>query len=76
MDVLKKLLKVSANKKNINSKDKNGWTPLHCSAARGHLKCCRVLIDNGADVCAKNLDGASALHYLARIGTPDNQKVG
>ena len=37
-EVVKSLLKQSANKKQINSKDKNGWCPLHCAAARGHLK--------------------------------------
>ena len=37
-EVVKTLLKQSSNKKNINAKDKNGWAPLHCAAARGHLK--------------------------------------
>lgn len=37
-DVVKTLLKQGNNKKTINAKDKNGWTPLHCAAARGFLK--------------------------------------
>ncbi len=37
-DVVKTLLKQGEKKKTINAKDKNGWTPLHCAAARGHLK--------------------------------------
>lgn len=36
---------------------------------------CRLLIDAGADVTAKNLDGATALHYLARISNPENPKL-
>ena len=36
-DVVKTLLK-QGNKKSINAKDKNGWSPLHCAAARGFLK--------------------------------------
>ncbi len=110
-EVVKTLLKQSSNKKNINAKDKNGWAPLHCAAARGHLKVsliclclsfcflffslsfffffffpflplfvcvcvqvCKLLINAGADVTAKNLDGATCLHYLARISNPDNPK--
>ena len=52
-DVVKTLLKQSAVKKSINSKDKNGWSPLHCAAARGHLKVCKLLINAGADVQSK-----------------------
>ncbi len=35
---------------------------------------CKQLIDAGADVTAKNLDGATALHYLARMTNPENAK--
>jgi ankyrin repeat protein len=35
---------------------------------------CKQLIDAGADVTVKNLDGATALHYLARITNPENAK--
>ncbi len=33
-----------------------------------------MLINSGADVTAKNLDGATALHYLARISSPEDPK--
>jgi hypothetical protein len=56
-DVVKKLLRQANIKKSINARDKNGWAPLHCAAARGHLKVCKLLINAGADVAAKNLDG-------------------
>jgi ankyrin repeat protein len=39
------------------------------------LKVCKLLINSGADVTAKNLDGATALHYLARISNPENVKL-
>lgn len=74
-DVVKNLLKGSGAKKLVNSKDKNEWSPLHCAAARGHLNVCKILINAGADVTAKNLDGATALHYLARMGASDNGKL-
>ncbi len=54
---MKKLLRQANIKKSINACDKNGWAPLHCAAARGHLKVCKLLINAGADVAAKNLDG-------------------
>ncbi len=37
-DVVKALLKQGSAKKQINGTDKSGWSPLHCAAARGHLK--------------------------------------
>jgi ankyrin repeat protein len=39
-----------------------------------HLQVCKLLINAGADVTAKNQDGATCLHYLARISAPENPK--
>ena len=43
-----------------NSKDKNGWMPLHLAARYGHLQVAKILITNKADL---NVRGAD-------IGTP------
>lgn len=52
----------------VNSKDKNGRTPLHrvyCKDAYGIAK---ILLDNGADVDARDNDGCTFLHRRAYGG--------
>ena len=34
---------------------RDGYTPLHYSAINGHLEVCRLLLQSGADVNAKNM---------------------
>ncbi|XP_015759142.1 PREDICTED: transient receptor potential cation channel subfamily A member 1 homolog isoform X2 [Acropora digitifera] len=38
----------------INDEDEESNTPLHLAATKGHLKCCKALLENGADVEARN----------------------
>jgi ankyrin repeat protein len=33
---------------------RNDWTPLHYSATHGQLEVCRLLLQSGADVNARN----------------------
>lgn len=50
------------NGANINSKDNNyGWTPIHTAAHAGHEKIVEVLINNGAQVDARNYLGGTPL---------------
>ena len=37
----------------INDEDEASNTPLHLAATKGHLKCCKALLENGADVDAR-----------------------
>ena len=37
----------------INDEDYKSNTPLHLAATKGHLKCCKALLENGADVEAR-----------------------
>jgi cytohesin len=53
---------------NVNAKVKNGGTPLHYAALRGHKETVELLIAEGADVSAKTDDGFTSLHVAARHG--------
>ena len=37
----------------INDEDEASNTPLHLAATKGHFKCCKALLENGADVEAR-----------------------
>lgn len=50
----------------IDSPDKSGWTPLHVAASEGKLSSVELLLKFGANVNAKNVDGATPLHYFVR----------
>ena len=43
----------------------DGWTCLMTAAVNGHLDICRLLIDKGAQVEAKNISGWTPLHFAA-----------
>jgi ankyrin repeat protein len=53
---------------NPNTKDDDGWTPLHWAAYRGHVDVVRVLLERGADPNAKNNKGSTPLHWAAYRG--------
>jgi hypothetical protein len=59
-------LKVTLKKRgvDINTRDKNGDTPLILAVRENNFDVCEVLIESGADVFAKNNNGVDAL-YLA-----------
>jgi hypothetical protein len=57
---------------NVNVKDNlNGWTPLHDAVMNGHIEIARLLLQNGAEVNAKDSDGYTPLHIAARNGHVD-----
>jgi len=49
-----------------NSKDANGYTPLHAAAEYAHLELLKYLVDNGGDVNVADNDGDTPLHACER----------
>lgn len=52
----------------VKARDKDGSTPLHCAAWKGHLQVVAVLLKAGADVNAQNENdhwGTTPLHAAA-----------
>jgi hypothetical protein len=50
------------------SEELGGWTCLMQAAAYGHLDICRLLIDKGAQMEAKDSNGNTPLHFAAANG--------
>jgi ankyrin repeat protein len=63
MDELNQLLYLEGPKI-LNTKDSNGWTPLHEAARHGQVYVARFLIDHaGAEVDNASVEGATPLYY-------------
>lgn len=45
----------------MDLKDENGWTALMYASKKGHTVVVKELLENGADVNAKNKTGKTAL---------------
>jgi len=59
-------------KKLINCRNRDGWTPLMLSSARGHLPATQKLISSGADYTLTETDlGYTALHLAAWNNRPE-----
>ena len=54
----------------VNEKDKDGQTPLHLAAKKGHAEVVRMLFAFKADVSEKDAQGESPLHGAAEKGHP------
>jgi hypothetical protein len=59
---------------NPNARSPNGETPLHLALRLGNLPACQVLLNKGADVNVKTLDGKSLSEYgkIAQNNAGDN----
>ena len=51
------------------------WTPLHHAARAGDAAMVRLLLENGADLEARDPGGTTALHYAAYWGHPEVAQV-
>lgn len=52
----------------VDCRDKQGRTPLHLAASKGHTMCARLLVEAGADKDTKGSDGRTALFRAAANG--------
>jgi ankyrin repeat protein len=59
----------------VNKQDKNGLTPLHWAAARGHVKMARLLIAEGASINTQDRSRLTPLHWAAANGQLEVVKV-
>jgi ankyrin repeat protein len=67
VSLTKKMLEVVG----VNAITKQLVTPLHEAAVRGSLRSAKMLLDNGADVSAKALQGLSSLHNASSFKNDD-----
>ncbi|KAL0037126.1 hypothetical protein WJX79_001631 [Trebouxia sp. C0005] len=58
----------------LNTRDRDGCTPLHVALLSGSLECLRVLLDAGADV-AKLCEGSPVLHIAVSVGSLPQQQA-
>jgi ankyrin repeat protein len=49
----------------------NEWTPLHVASTYGYVEVARILIEHGADVTAKAVNGWTPLHEASKRGHID-----
>ena len=62
----------------INARDKDGSTPLHCAAWKGHAEVVKILLDAGAEVSARSRNehyGDTALHAAAHGNQKDVVRI-
>jgi prolyl 4-hydroxylase len=64
---------IQRKKSLVNSKDENGWTPLHEGIRSGHVEVVRLLVENGADVNATTYgNGGNALWWAKQTHQDDH----
>jgi ankyrin repeat protein len=60
---------ISSGQFTANSKDENGYTPIHAAVSYGHLELLQFLIDNGGDINVQDNEGDTPLHHVEDLTT-------
>ena len=55
----------------MNSRDDDGFIPLHSASRYGHVDIARLLLDRGSDVNVRESQRWTPLHYASRYGYLD-----
>lgn len=67
VDVIKSYL--DSGKFTPNSKDPNGYTPIHAAASYGHIELLKLLIQNGGNINIQDNEGDTPLHHVEELAT-------
>ncbi|KAL1526084.1 hypothetical protein AB1Y20_020901 [Prymnesium parvum] len=62
------LARLLENNANIEERDRDGFSPLHCAACFGHEDAVRLLLENNADIAARDKEGTTPLLWAAHNG--------
>ena len=65
LDIVEKLISLGEN--TANSRDPNGFTPIHAAASYGHINIIEYLINNGGDINIQDNDGDTPLHHCENL---------
>lgn len=65
LDVVK--LHISQGNFTANSKDPNGYTPIHAAVSYGHVELIQYLIDQGGNVNIQDNEGDTPLHHVEEL---------
>lgn len=55
---------ISSGSFSANSKDPNGYTPIHAAVSYGHTELLKYLINQGGDINIQDTEGDSPLHHV------------
>lgn len=65
LDVVKNF--IESGKFSANSKDVNGYTPIHAAVSYGHLDLLDYLLSKGGDINIQDTEGDSPLHHAEDV---------
>ena len=52
---------------NLESRTRDGLTPLHCAARSGHDNVVEMMLQRGAPISAKTKNGLAPLHMASQV---------
>lgn len=56
----------------LHKRDRNWWQPIHEAVRSGEIDVVRFLVDKGADIHSKTLNGGSVLWWARKVLSPDH----